>query len=172
MRLFIFATLLFLCACDTDVSAPHDDNQAVTAKVTVNAPINEVWQDWSSADGLESFFAPKAFVELKTYGRFDVWFVPDAEPGQKGAEDGKLLGYQPERMIAFTWAMPPYMQEIRPHYTFVQIWFDELSDNKTQVRLYHYGWGDSDAWTKGRDYFSATWPQVMQSYEKHITETR
>lgn len=150
----------------------HNSNSPhiVTAEALVEAPVSQVWQDWTTAEGLENFLGPKAFVEMKTNGRFEVWFLPDAPKGERGAEDGKLLGFQTERMMSFTWAMPPYMPEIKPHHTYVQVWFDNVSDQKTRVRLYHHGWGEGDKWDQGRAYFSTSWPEVMEAYQTRVLE--
>lgn len=70
-------------------------------------------------------------------------------------------------MISFTWAMPPYMPEIRPHLTSVQIYFEPAGDNKTRVRLFHTGFGTSEAWENGHDYFEQTWPAVLENYRAY-----
>lgn len=148
----------------------------VYSEKTLDAPVETVWDDWTTSAGLESFMAPKAFVEATPGGRFDVWFAPDAPQGQRGSEDGMVMGIQiaddRTRMIGFTWAMPPYMAEIRPHKTAVQIWFVPVGADKTRLRLFHTGFGDSAAWQEGRDYFAKTWPDVLALYEAHLESER
>lgn len=137
----------------------------------VDAPIEQVWEDWTTADGLESFFAPKAIVEARPGGAYEIWFLPDAPAGQRGAENGIVLGIQDKHMISFTWAMPPYMEEIRPHMTVVQIRFEPAGKDRTRIRLYHTGFGEGEAWDEGRNYFAKTWPQVLDNYRKHINDS-
>jgi len=139
----------------------------VYAETLVGTPVGEVFTDWTTAEGLQSFFAVEAHVELEANGRFDVWFMPDAEPGQRGSDGSKVLGFQKNRMLSATWVMPPYMPEINPHHTFIQVWFDDLGEDGTRVRLYHHGFGDGPAWDEGYDYFAKAWPQVMDAYSKH-----
>jgi len=79
-------------------------------------------------------------------------------------------GLHGTRMISFTWAMPPYMEDIRPHMTIVQLWFMPLPNGKTRLRLFHTGFGDTPAWQKGRDYFAKTWPDVIARYDAHIND--
>ena len=139
---------------------------------TVDAPIEQVWQDWTTAKGLESFLAPKAIVEAAPGGAYEVWFAPDAPKGQRGAEDGTVIGLQKSddgsRMISFTWAMPPHMAEIRPHMTIVQLWFIPEGESRTRLRLFHTGFGDTKEWREGRDYFAKTWPDVLAQYREHV----
>lgn len=148
----------------------------VYSEVTVNAEIETVWEDWTTADGLESHFAPKAIVDLKTGGAYEVWFMPDAPKGSRGAEDGVILGLQNEnssnaRMIQFTWKMPPYMPEINANMTVVQMWFIPQLDGETRVRLFHTGFGDTNAWDEARDYFGKTWPKVLRDYREFIRDS-
>ncbi len=133
-------------------------------------PLAEVWQDWSTAEGQEAFFGPRVILELKTNGLYEVHFLPDAEPGQRGHEDGRILAFQENRMLAFTWTMPPYMPEIRPHHTYVQIWFDDLGNNQTAITLNHTGFGDGEKWDQGYNYFREVWPNVLAGYKNYAEE--
>jgi len=144
---------------------------------TVEAGIDEVWTDWTTAEGLENFFGPKAIIDGKLGGAYEVWFLPDAPKGQRGAEDGILLGWQKEsadgsRMIQFTWKMPPYMPEINEHMTVVQLWMIPMDNDTTRLRLFHTGFGDTPKWMEARDYFNKSWPSVMELYKTHIDESK
>ncbi len=170
--LFLLCTLFGLFA----LPAHAQLRPMVYSEVTVNAEIDTVWEDWTTANGLESHFAPKAIVDLKTGGAYEIWFMPDAPKGQRGAEDGVILGIQneenvPERMIQFTWKMPPYMPEINENMTVIQMWFIPQRDGDTRVRLFHTGFGDTQTWEKARDYFSKVWPKVLDDYQAFIRQS-
>lgn len=174
--LFISAIAALFCLMLSPLTAHAQLRPMVYTDKTVDAPLEQVWQDWTTAEGLESFFAPKAIVEPRPGGAYEVWFAPEAPAGQRGAEDGRVIGLQKDndgtRMISFTWAMPPYMEDIRPHMTIVQLWFVPQQDGKTRLRLFHTGFGDSKDWQEGRDYFAKTWPQVMNGYAEHLEASK
>lgn len=159
------ALLSLLCSVIFIATATAQPRPAVYADILVDITAETAWQDWTSAKGLESFFTPKAIIDLRPGGAYEAWFLPDAAKGQRGAEDGIILGFQDGRMIHFTWAMPPYMPDIRPHMTTVQIFFDPVSDSQTRVRLYHTGFGDTPEWEKGQAYFEKVWPEVLKGYK-------
>src|SRR4030042_2061962 len=47
----------------------------ITVTKVVNAPVAEVWKAWTTTEGIESFFAPKAVkVEPWPGGAFELWF--------------------------------------------------------------------------------------------------
>ena len=50
------------------------------ADFTVDAPIKDVWNAWTTPEGIATFFAPAGHVDLRVDGTYDVWFFPKAEP--------------------------------------------------------------------------------------------
>ena len=137
----------------------------IYADVTVDAPISDVWGDWTTETGVTSFFAKAAEIEMKPSGAYRLYFAPSAPKGSRGSDSGEILGWQDEKMLNISWAMPPYMPEIRPHLTVLQLEFVELESNRTQVRLFHTGFGRSEQWEEGRSYFEKTWPAVLALYK-------
>ncbi len=143
----------------------------VYAATTVERSADEAFADWTTSETVEAFFAKKAFIEAKPGGKYALWFAPDAPEGMRGSDFGRVLGLQEGRMISVSWDMPPYMPEIRPHQTVLQILFEPVDDDTTRVRLFHTGFGEGEAWDKGHAYFKETWPAVLAGY-KDYTETQ
>lgn len=172
LTLFAFLITASLMLISGSQTAHAQLRPMVYTDRVIEAPVERVWQDWTTAQGLESFLAPKAIVDARPGGAYEVWFAPDAPEGQRGAENGIVIGLQTaddgSRMINFTWAMPHYMPEIRPHMTAVQIWFVPAGKNKTRIRLFHTGFGDTEEWREGRDYFAKAWPDILNLYAAHI----
>lgn len=168
MKIFHLITGLFIGAIlSTPASAQL--RPMIYSETTVDASPAEAFSDWTHSESIEAFFAPKATIEAKPGGIYELCFAPDAPKGSCGNDDGRLLGLEADSMISFTWAMPPYMPEIRPHLTSVQIYFEASGDNKTRVRLFHTGFGTSEAWDQGRAYFEQTWPAVLENYKSYKT---
>ena len=140
------------------------------AYIRVEAPVADVYQHWTTEEGQEAFFKTEVILERKTNGLYEVHFLPDAEPGMRGHEDGRILALQENKMFAFTWVMPPYMEEIRPHHTYVQVWFTEVDEDTTDINLYHMGFGEGPAWDEGFKYFSGTWQEVLKLYKAYAEE--
>jgi uncharacterized protein YndB with AHSA1/START domain len=65
------------------VAQPLQPDIVVTR--TINAPVADVWRAWTTPDGIESFFAPKAAsVVPEPGGAFELWFGLD-HPGDRAA---------------------------------------------------------------------------------------
>lgn len=150
----------------TVASASAQLRPMIYEEVIVDSSQAEVFSDWTTSEGIEAFFAPKATIEAKPGGMYELCFSLEAPKNSCGNDDGRILAIQPDAMLSFTWAMPPYMPEIRPHLTTVQILFEPVDADTTRVRLFHTGFGTSDDWDQGRNYFVKTWPSVLELYRE------
>jgi uncharacterized protein YndB with AHSA1/START domain len=135
--------------------------RVIRAEVTVEAGVNEVWEAWTTEAGIKTFLAPAGNVELRAGGPYEVFFNPEAEPGQKGGEGNRVLAFQPRRMLSFTWNAPPSLPTVRPQRTHVVVRLKELAPDQTQVTLTHDGWGEGGEWDQALAYFSRVWGEVV-----------
>ncbi|MFZ3321504.1 MAG: SRPBCC domain-containing protein [Usitatibacter sp.] len=153
----ILAALL-LATLATFASA---EERMITKQVVVKAPLPQVWDAWTTTEGIKTFFAPDGHVEARPDGPFEIYINPYAEPGKKGADDMRVLSVQPLRMLSFTWNAPPSLPEARKERTVVILRFASVSENETRVTLTHVGWGDGGEWDKAYAYFDKIWDKVL-----------
>ncbi len=144
--------------------------KTIDLEVVVKAPVQKVWQAWTTSDGIKTFFAPDAHVDLRVDGPFEIFINPYAPPGQKGADGMRIIGFQTERMLSFTWNAPPDLPEARQQRTIVILRFEPLGDEQTRVTLHHVGWGEGGEWDKAFAYFSEAWPHVLQNLQDRFTK--
>lgn len=138
-------------------------------QATVAATPAELWQAWTTVEGLKSFFSPDARVDLRIGGAYEPLFELDQPPGGQGAEGCKVLSYLPERMLSFSWNGPPDFPEFRQNY---QCWVvvDFLPvPGGTRVTLSHLGWGEGDRWDGLYAYFDRAWGFVFRELEARFT---
>jgi uncharacterized protein YndB with AHSA1/START domain len=156
-----------LCALALTTCAAAQERM-ISKQVTVKAPLDAVWNAWTTTEGIKSFFAPDARIEARPDGPFEVYMNPFAQPGMKGADDMRVLGVQDRKMISYTWNAPPHLAEARAQRTVVIVRFKPLSDTETQVTLAHLGWGDGGEWDKAYDYFDKAWGSVLANLQKRF----
>jgi len=142
-------------------SASHADERAIDAQVVVAAPIEAVWQAWTTRAGIQSFFAPDAEIDARVGGAFHIHMDPLAEPGMKGADDMRFMALQAPTMLSFDWNAPPSLPEARGQRTFVVVRLAPLDPRSTRVTLHHTGWGSGGEWDKTFAYFDRVWPVVL-----------
>ena len=157
----------FLCL---PMSFAFAAERAIDREVMVAAKVDAVYGAWTTTEGIKTFFAPDAKVELAVDGPFEIYINPYAPPGMKGADTMRVIGFQQDRMLSFTWNAPPSLPEARKKRTVVILRFQPEPDGKTRVHLHHVGWGDGGEWDKAYDYFSAAWPRVLANLQKRFAE--
>jgi uncharacterized protein YndB with AHSA1/START domain len=145
-------------------------DKRIQKRVEVQAPAAEVWQAWSTQAGLETFFAPRARIELRPEGAFDIWFFPDAPKGERGAEDLRILSYLPGEMLSFEWDAPPSMPTVRREKSFVVVQLRALGTDRTEVTLTHLGWKEGEEWQRAFDYFTGAWDVVLGRLQRRFAE--
>jgi uncharacterized protein YndB with AHSA1/START domain len=163
MRIILLSLFLAIHTCDAQAA-----EKAIDVETVVAAPVSEVYTTWTTVDGVKSFFAPNAVIELKSNGLYEMHMNPFAPPGERGADDMRILGVQENRMLSFTWNAPPHLPEARKQRTAVIVRFTATSPNQTRVSLHHSGWGEGGEWDKAHDYFSKAWPYVLGNLKKRF----
>lgn len=154
---------------ETDMSMNPD--RAIAGEAVVNAPLSEVWKVWTTEEGVRSFFAPECSIDLRVDGSFELYFLPDGEPGLRGGEGVRFLAIQPEKMLSFTWNAPPHLPEARAQWTHVVVRFFDAGGGRTRVRLRHDGWGEGGQWDDAFRYFENAWlecvlPALVRRFEE------
>ena len=136
---------------------------------TINAPVADVWRAWTTTEGIESFFAPKAAkVEPWPGGAFELWFGETMPEGSRGSEGCKVHSVKPMEQLVFEWNARPTIPVIRPLRTLVYLDFKALPDNRTELTLRNFGYGEGEDWAKNKAYFEKAWPAVMANLEKRF----
>lgn len=135
--------------------------RAVHGEVLVNAGLEDVWNAWTTEAGAKTFFAPACNIDLRPDGPYEIFFNPDATPGERGGEGMRVLAVQPMQMFSFTWNAPPGLPQVRGQRTHVTLRFVSEDDGWTRVTLYHDGWGKGGEWDEAYVYFTRAWNQVV-----------
>ncbi len=142
--------------------------RSLDKSVVVPAGVDAVWQAWTTTEGVTSFFAPAAEVQARVGGAFRIYFDPGAEPGQRGADDMRILAIQPKRMLSFDWNAPPSLPQARQQRTFVVVRLHPVDERSTRVTLHHTGWGDGGEWDQAYRYFDRAWTQVLAGLQERF----
>ncbi len=152
------------------IAAPGraDAERAISKAVVVDATVDQVWDAWTTREGITSFFAPEAKIEPRVGGAFHIYFDPTAAAGLKGADDMRFMALQPKKMISFDWNAPPSMPEVRQQRSFVVVRIEPVGERQTRVRLHHTGWGEGGEWDKAFAYFDNAWGNALANLRKRF----
>jgi uncharacterized protein YndB with AHSA1/START domain len=132
-------------------------DRILRTEITLDAPQAEVWKAWTTEEGVKSFFAPGCHIEPHVDGAYEIFFNPAAEPGQRGGDGLRILAFEPERRLAFTWNAPPTNPYVRAQRTMVVVELRPLGPKQTRLRFTHLGWGEGPEWDAAYAYFDTAW---------------
>ncbi len=163
----MLVAVLFIAAAPQD---PSDIHRALRKEVTVAAPAEEVWKAWTTEEGLKTFFAPGAKVELTVGGAYEIYFLPSNPPGKRGADDCNVLAFEPMKRLAVTWNAPPQFPNVRKLRTRVVLEFEPVSARETRVKFTQDGWGWGQEWDATYAYFDKAWDGVLGNLKKRFAE--
>jgi uncharacterized protein YndB with AHSA1/START domain len=153
---------------DRFVESKDQSGRILVKETLVPATLDEVWNAWTTTEGVKTFFSSQAMVELAVGGAYEIHFLLDAPPGSKGSEDCQVLSYLPKEMLSFSWSAPPEFGELREKRTIVVLRFEELEPGKVKVILSQHGWGKGEEWEKLYDYFEKAWSYVLGNLKKRF----
>lgn len=138
-------------------------DRTIHLETLIDAPINKVWETWTTEEGLESFIAPECQVDLRVNGSMDIFFYPDAPEGQRGAENLHILAVEKYSFLSFSWKNIADLPDIGNQQTHVMLKFFPAgkSGKKTKLVLIHDGWGDGELWDQAYRYFLKEWRSTV-----------
>lgn len=167
------ATILVALLAATPESEPVNATlkpaAPIRVEVEVAAPRPDVFRAFTTTDGVTTFFAPAARVELRADGPYELYFNPSAAAGSRGSEGCRVLSYVEDEMVSFTWNAPPTLgNAARMLRSFVVVQLSDAGPGRTRVQLTHAGFGAGQPWEEIRTYFARAWPAVLKQLQTSV----
>ncbi|MDX1747890.1 MAG: SRPBCC domain-containing protein [Halobacteriales archaeon] len=156
----------WLCEPGTTLAAGEGmSDDVLVVETEVRLELDELWELWTTSDGLSRWLVGESRVELRVGGPYELYFDTTAPPGQRGSEGCRILSFLPRRMLSFTWNAPPHLDYARRRMTHVVLEFTP-NEEGTHLRLSHLGWpsdGEDDhaQWSETWEYFESAWESVF-----------
>jgi uncharacterized protein YndB with AHSA1/START domain len=126
--------------------APEPGSLSLEVRVVLDVPVAEVWEAFTTAEGITSWMAPVADIDLAIGGAIRATYVEGDALGGPSTTVMSILAYDPERMLALqTTTFPegsPFAEMGRG--TWAIFYFDELADGTTEVTNVAHGYRDNE----------------------------
>lgn len=136
-------------------AAPAKATESIVAEGVVNAPVLAVWNAWATTDGLKSWLAPQADIDLRVDGLMRVNYDPKGSLGDSGTIENRVLAYEPERMLSIKVSKAPdnfpFKAKIGDMWTV--LYFQPTPDGKTLLRIVGMGFGTDEESQKMKEFF-------------------
>jgi uncharacterized protein YndB with AHSA1/START domain len=132
---------------------PNDSTKLLRIELSIPAPVHDVWQAFTTEQGLSSWLAPDVSVELKPGGDWLVKF-----PGSTGG--GTIVSFVPEKEIVINALAPDSFPKVRAARTRAVFTFT-AEGNSTLVSLSQTGWQSGPEWDAAYEYLAAGNAQML-----------
>jgi len=139
-------------------------------EVTLPEPRDEAWRRLTTAEGLQTFFAPKAIVALREGGPWEQLFFPDNEPGQRGAEGVYIRAFEAPRMLEVHWNAPPQFPEVRAEGFRALFELHPIDHATTRLTLRLDEFRAGEQWDATFDYFLEAYPVVLNRMRRAVID--
>ncbi|MDX1618817.1 MAG: hypothetical protein R3224_08530, partial [Balneolaceae bacterium] len=73
----ILLPLLILLSYLAPATRGQELDRNIYIETILDAPVPQVWDSFTTKEGLESFFAPECHIDLRVDGLLDIFFYPD-----------------------------------------------------------------------------------------------
>jgi uncharacterized protein YndB with AHSA1/START domain len=130
-----------------------DSTKVLRIELSIPAPVQDVWQAFTTQQGLSSWLAPDVSVNLKPGGDWLVKF-----PGSTGG--GTIVSFVPEKEIVISALAPDRFPHVRAARTRAVFTFTPRG-NSTLVRLTQTGWQSGPEWDAAYEYLAAGNAEIL-----------
>jgi uncharacterized protein YndB with AHSA1/START domain len=149
MRLLASACLtLFLLA-------PAQAEDPLVHEAIIEAPVQAVWDAFTTNKGMESWNVAHAEIDLRVGGLMRTHYDKNGKIGDPNTIENTILAYDPRRMLAIKATKPPANFPFKKAMERVWsvIYFEAAAPGKTRVTIHGLGYGTDDEAQKMRGFF-------------------
>ena len=162
-------SFVFILLLSPDLSRAQDSSRLIHEGV-VNAPADQVWAAFTTKEGIESWMAAHASIDLKIGGTMKTQYDPTGTVDDAKAIWNTIISYEPGRMLSFRVTKAPdsfpFPNAIKGMWTVV--YFIAESDKTAFVRVVSMGFGSDDESKKLREFFNRGNAVTLQRLQKRF----
>lgn len=160
MKALRFAAALLALTLTILPAIAQKPERALVIELTIPAPRAEVWKAFATSEGLSTWLAPNATVDLRPGGDWLVHF-----PGSTAG--GTILSFTAEQELVISALAPDKFPAVRAARTRAAFHF-ESSGNSTIVRLTQTGWQDGPEWDRAYEYLASGNAQLLATLHRRF----
>lgn len=123
-------------------------------ELVVPASRGQVWDAWTTAEGIASWSAPAGYVDLRRGGTWEAHFNPDRPAGQRGSDANEIVDVVPERMLVIRAGAPLRFPTVRAEKTTFYLVLTPVGEHHTLVQGVQVGWKEGAEWDDAFEYLA------------------
>jgi len=156
-----------LLLCLLNVSRAAD---TVVSESVIDAPVAKVWAAWTTSDGLQSWLAPHADIDLRLDGLMRTNYAAEGQLGDPGTITNRILAFEPGRLLVIRVAQAPEKFPFRAVVgeMWTVLYLSPTPEGKTHLRVVGLGFGPGDEAQKMRAFFQQGNDYTLAQLQKHF----
>ena len=163
--------ILFAIALAVSVTAFRmDSDNHLIHEGMVEASVDNVWAAFTTKEGLESWMAAHAEIELKVGGKMSTLYDPKGKIGDPKTIENTILSFDPKRMLSIKVSKAPegfpFPNAVKNMWTV--IYFEKKDSRKTRVTEIDLGFGIDEESKKMREFFNRGNAFTLQQLQKRF----
>ncbi|MGV3590135.1 MAG: SRPBCC family protein [Gammaproteobacteria bacterium] len=160
-----FLILIVLASASWAQETPSFVNEGL-----VNAPVEEVWEIWTTGDGYKALGPALADVDLRVGGLIRSRYRPDGTLGDAETIENLIMAYEPPLMLAIRINKPPASFPFKDAWKTVWtvVTLTEAGDDQTLVRVASMGYGNDAESLAMRSFFENGNQLTIEQLQKHF----
>jgi uncharacterized protein YndB with AHSA1/START domain len=107
----------------------------------IDAPIETVWRAWTTSEGLKSWLAPHAEIDLRIDGKMRTNYNAAGDLSDAQTIENTILSYEPQRMLSVRVTKAPedfpFADTVKDMWTIV--YFEPREPGQTVIRVVSLG---------------------------------
>lgn len=148
------------------IEATGTDFDVLTLSAQVNTDVHTAWTAWANAHHLTRWWpVARARIDLRVGGAYELRFSSDPKRTHESTDGCRILSYVPDRMLSFSWSMPPHLAATNAR-SWVVLTFTEVQGG-TEIELVHCGLPTGPEGPDRVEYFRQAWRRVLRRMVDH-----
>lgn len=172
MRSLPFVLLIALCVPALPLALA--DEQSLTHEAVLDAPVDIVWEAFTTKKAMESWMVAHAEVDLKVGGAWKTHYSKEGKLGDEGSIEHAILAYDPKRMFAFrtvkvpkTFPFPNTMKNV-----WSVLYMEPVETNRTRLVLRMLGYGPDAESQQMRKFFDSGNAYTIDQLKKYLAKVQ
>lgn len=131
-------------------------SEALITEGIVTAAPSAVWSAWTTTEGLRSWLAPHADIDLRVDGLMRANYNPKGSLGDTSTIENRILSFDPGRMLSIRVAKAPdgFPFKAKVGEMWTVLYFQPTADGNTLLRIVGLGFGADEESQKMLMFFS------------------
>ncbi len=147
----LFTIVASILICKSLIAAEN----RVVDEFEIDAGIDDVWQAFTTSEGLKSWAAPLADIDFRVGGKWRANYNADGKLGDEATIENTILSFDPKRMLSLKATGFPagFEFEEAAKETWSIFYFEAIDASKTKITIVGLGYNDTEQSQKMRSFF-------------------